>query len=364
MIKNFIFVSIFQLSSITGLATYKSQKNNELLFDKELITTINNTIYEDEGYNPNFKNVSKKLNVLNKNKEKFGMIYFFDDNKGYLLVNNSNEIMQSDYKNGFDINITDSDFNYIVYKDKKFYDSNNHLLHDRFKNSNNTGGKSFLMGGDFYWHADSSFTSQKVRYVLTEWDSYYSTLTNTSGATFGNAITWSTDQTGNNCGPLAIANLLYTYKMNNTIDLTNGAASSLALANSLESYVLYSTLGFTLPATITNVNSFINSSNYEIDYCDVTNGISDTLSIAPLIGFYSDVQINEAHYVLVTGKGRSVYMKVFGINFYTSWDIVNTWYDTYDTRDGYICKKYWVDNQYINSGYVLRNKNNNQVLGL
>lgn len=50
---------------------------------------------------------------------------------------------------------------------------------------------------------------------------------------------------------------------------------------------------------------------------------------------------------------------------WTSWDIVNTWED-HNSRDyingvSYPSYKYWVDNQNIYFGYVLRNKDGNAV---
>ena len=57
---------------------------------------------------------------------------------------------------------------------------------------------------------------------------------------------------------------------------------------------------------------FFGDTGYYIDYCDVTNGISDTLRNAPLIGMYCDY--GTGHYALVSGKGRSLYKKILGIS--------------------------------------------------
>lgn len=102
--------------------------------------------------------------------------------------------------------------------------------------------------------------------------------------------------------------------------------------------------------------NYFSSTGYYLDYTDVTNGIADTLATTPLIGYYLDVANAgfNGHFALVTGKGKSVYQKIMWMTFYTHWDITNTWFDKNSTSNGYLDCKYWIDNQYIMFGFVLK----------
>ena len=91
---------------------------------------------------------------------------------------------------------------------------------------------------------------------MFELDAPYSSLTNTSSTTWGNWDTHSTYQGPyNTCGPVALANLLWTYKIRG-IDLTQGASSSSDLVEIIKPYVNYSDNYGTNPINMTGINNF------------------------------------------------------------------------------------------------------------
>lgn len=190
--------------------------------------------------------------------------------------------------------------------------------------------------------------------MLFELDRSYITATNTSLTQWNNWNTHSTYQGPyNTCGPIALANLLWTYKTMDIVDLTKGASSSAALAETLKSYLSYNDDFGTNPLNIVpGMNNFLKNTGYAIDYINVVNGIQNDLYNGPIVGLYSSATIWEtAHLVLVTGKGRSLYQRILWVDFYTSWDITNTW-ETKNSN-GTPEYKYWVDNQYIWGGWKL-----------
>ena len=282
-----------------------------------------------------------------------GKILIFDSNEGFLFVSNDYEVLIEEYEHGFPDAYSESET--LFFDGLSFFDDNMNVAF--VKNHS-------LYGGDvteaFHSHYDSTFTSAKTRSLLSEWDPQYATLTDTTNSTYNNKTTWSTYQSeGYNCGPLAIANLLWTYKNNNVVDLTQGYLTSSSLSSALESYCHCSSNNGTTFYDMLGVNDFL-TNGYTLDYIDVANGVADNLSISPVIGLYS-YNLNDGHFSLITGKGRSVYQKVLWMTFYTSWDIVNTWYSRNNYFGNYPRCKYWVDNQYITFGYCLRDSNNNQV---
>lgn len=358
--------SLFSLLIISTIAP-KSIKSDEYVFGQttgsDFARIINEAELLENGYDPHFNEVTKKINVYDKDEQPFGCLFVFDDNKGYMLLNNENEIAESSFYEGFSVDILNSKYSSLIYKNKAFYDSEGNFLHCRFDSMLN-GGKD-LINSKFYWHANETFTTQKTRYVLSEWDCQYATLTDISQATFKNKITWSSLQYGNECGTLAIANLLFTYKENNVVNMVpDNYTTSNALSTAIKPSVSYTDALGVLPTNMTGVNSFFTSSTCYLDYCDVTNGVADTLAVGPMIGLYAASSFENMHYAMLTGKGRSVYTRIFGIPIYTSWDIVNTWADEDDTTDGYLDKKYWIDNQYITYGYVLRYSSTNNTVAL
>lgn len=331
------------------------EQETEKLNLKELINSsideFNNCSEDEEKRNTDFRRVTKAFQVYDTDDSYIGETVVFDENKGYLFIDKDYCVKKESFETGLDDYIYQNKSNKIYYQHSNFYLNKEEAIIDR----DAIYGSISSVNDMFFGHRDSSFTSQKTRNVLQELDSWYPTLTDTSLATYYGKQTWSTYQSGNDCGPLAIANLLWTYKINGTVDLTNNATSSADLAQQLQSYVSYDSSLGTMIWNVTGSSSFFGNSGYYIDYTNVANGIASTLTSAPIVGFY--YAGNVAHYALVTGKGRSVYKRIFGINIYTSWDIVNCWEDvSYQRPD-----KYWVDNQYIYFGYVLRNSNGDTV---
>lgn len=331
--------------------------------DKDLFKLINDNIslfnqetIDADKQETHFNYLRNIINVKDKTERiEVGRILVFDDNLGFLFISNNNEVLMESYENG----IPDPYSNY----ETLFFDGIN-LFDEQM--SNITHKEVSLYGKNiseaFHSHYDSTFTSAKTRNLLSDWDPQYATLTDTSLATFRNKTTWSTYQSKSyNCGPLAIANLLWTYKINNVVDLTQGYTSSSSLSDALESYCNSTPAYGTSTSGMLGVNNFL-TGGYHLDYINVTNGVADNLEISPVIGEYN-YALDDGHFALITGKGKSLYKKVLWMDLYTSWDIVNTWSNRYDyDNSGYYLKcKYWVDNQRITFGYCLRDSNDNQV---
>lgn len=330
-------------------------KNVQRLNLKEAINgsidVFNAGLADEEKQETNFKRVSKSYQVFDVYGDYIGETVVFDENSGYLFVDKDYNVKKESFDSGIDDYIFRAKTNVLFYQQSNFYLTKEEALSSVCE----IYGSISSVDDMFFGHRDSNFTSQKTRNILQELDSWYPTLTDTSLATYYGKQTWSTYQSGNDCGPLAIANLLWTYKINGIVDLTNNATSSADLAQQLQSYVSYNSSLGTMIWNVTGSSSFFGNSGYYIDYTNVANGIASTLTSAPIVGFY--YAGNVAHYALVTGKGRSIYKHIFGINLYTSWDIVNCW----ENVSYYRPDKYWVDNQYIYFGYVLRNSNGDTV---
>lgn len=359
------FVSLLLLSSSLVSSQFIVTEKEPSL--KEIISNnidIFNLPEENGKVRTYFNEVSSSLDVYDKNKNKFGEIIIFDNNEGYLFYSLNNEIIKESYDEGIPFSYQELKGK-VIYSNNCYMDMSYNVIYD-LSISQNYAGK---INDQFHSHVDESFTKEKKRIMLTEWDSKYNTLTDNGSCEFKNKITWSTEQ-GNtlHCCQIAFANLLWTYKVNNVVDLTNKATSSSELENMFTKYLDYNDQRGTNELSVTNITNYIKdyypNSGYYIDYINVANGISDNLKIAPIIGFYS-TGVNEGYFVMITGKGKSSYKKILGVNLWTSWDIVNTWED-YNSRDyingvSYPSYKYWVDNQNIYFGYVLRNKDGNAV---
>ena len=300
-----------------------------------------------------FEKVSKDFVVTNEGKN-IGHLLVFDDNQGYITISNENVILDHNYSRGLD-NIEFCTDSFLEFDGVSYSSSDDKVVHQKV----NPNAYAGTIENDFYWHADSSFYVPKTRYLEQDLDPSYSTPTSTIDATFHNKTTWSTYQGSDpDCGPLALANLLWTYKLNGVVDLTMGATSSSSLAYSLRSYLNYNSTYGVIFTDMLYGDDYFSSTGYYLDYTNIANGISDTLSTTPIIGAYSHV---DGHFALITGKGKSVYKVILGIKFYTYWDITNTWHDRTDKVNGYYCCKYWVDNQYLAYGFVLKDPNGNVV---
>ena len=330
-------------------------KTNEIFeIIRDNINLFNQKSNNGEKEETFFREATKYYNVLSPYTDKtIGTLIIFDDNKGYITISNDHHVLDSNYNSGANI-MGDPSTNNNLYYLAHNYSFDKQLLFE----SSYRGG---IISEHFYWHANYSWATEKTRYLLTEYDSLYSTRVNTTYASIEGKTTWSTLQGSNNyCAAFAIANLLWTYKYNHVVDLTGGATTSYNLAWAIKEIVPAGANNF----QISNINSsyYLSGTGYYIDYCDITDGISDTLETAPLIVLYNS-GINDGHYALVTGKGESLFQTILWMHFYTSWDITNTWYDRYSYTDGYLNCKYWVDNQYASFGFVLRD-NSGQAVAL
>lgn len=148
------------------------------------------------------------------------------------------------------------------------------------------------------------------------------------------------------------------------MDLTQNFVSAHALAQYFSVNYLHDqpVIG-TLAVDVDNINPWLQD-GYYTDFVDVSNGISDNIENAPIVGNY--MADGGGHFALVTGKERSVYGYFFGIKIYTSWDIVNTWGEYIPERADINSLhgpqwKYWIDNQYIYFGWTLRDSSGNAV---
>ncbi|MGI6359784.1 MAG: hypothetical protein ACOX02_01915 [Acholeplasmatales bacterium] len=357
------FLSILSISKIRA---------NNLIYDNISAQAIAENIdvfnEEIEGIKPKtyFTSVEYIVPVYDFQKEEIGTLLIFNDNSGYFMFDKENYVLAYDYSDG--IPLSNAEFsNGVVYFNKMFYPYkeaifNKSKYYPDIDLENQI--KGFIVDDIFHFHCSPDF-NKKRRELLNDFDPQYATLTYTVGTNWKNKVTQSSNQEENDCGPLALANLLWTYKINGGPDLTNGATSSENLAVSL-----YSSLGYTVghplwPQRVTDLNNYLAGTGYKIRSIDVSNGISDDLAIAPIVGLYSSAKVvSTAHYALVTGKGKSLYKKILGISFWTSWDIINTWYDMNYTINGYIARKYWVDNKYIWYGWALAYTNTNNIVPL
>ena len=345
--KHILLISVSFMSICFGFANNNCFNKIDIKSKKKIDNTSCDFI-DDDIY------MIKTISFGNGKKGK--MFFIKNENiDGYLTSDYDNNIIDQNFKCNIDKKLLNSDD--IFYKNKSYFSDGEIIIS---KNISVTGESS--VSDDFYYHADQEFVDKKDRFLNYELDSNYSTKTTINSDTvFKNKIIWSTYQTGGDCGPLALANLLWTYKVNNIIDLTKNCKDSQALADLIQPFVNYNKVmsGVTFRDMLLG-KEFFGDTGYYIDYCDVTNGISDTLKNAPLIGMYCDY--GTGHYALVSGKGRSLYKKILGISYYTSWDITNTWKKARQCDNyWYMKQKYWVDNKYIVSGYVLRDKNKNVV---
>ena len=325
-------------------------RNNNNLYSMETIINNNINVFNKkqvfEGkQETDFKKITKTIIVHDYEDNDIGKVLVFDNNKGYLFVDHNNGIRKESFSEGLPQRIYTTRKDHVYYYYSVFYLSLDELKSDVKEHY----GKG--VANHFYSHHDSTFVSEKTRTLLNDLDYEYNTGTDKSSAVFYNNYTWCTTQTANDCGPLAIANMLWSYKISNVVDLTNGALTSAALSSALESYVSYDPVTGTSTSNICNASNYFSGSGYYISALNAFSGsIESILTESPIIGFFwAD---NEGHFALITGRGRSVYKKIFGINFYTNWDIVNTWVATSTPNRP---DKYWVDNQYFNDGFVLMN---------
>lgn len=288
--------------------------------------------------------------IFDESKSEIGTLITFDDNDGYFMYSKDNVILEYNYHEGFPLDL--SKYPEGIVKDMNGYYSLRGKLIYSIELPLYGAGVNF-QDKIFYRHNNADF-NKKTRHLLYELDKKYQTPVNISLAQWGNWDTHSTDQEGNSCGPIALANLLWTYKTMGIVDLTKGSTNSKVLAERLKPYLSYNETFGTNPLNIVpGMNDFLRNTGYAIDSIDVTNGIQDNLNNGPIVGLYSSATIWEtAHLVLVTGKGRSLYKTILWVDFYTSWDITNTWHDK--SADGKPpTYKYWVDNQYIWGGWKL-----------
>ena len=352
-----LLISLASCSSDNSTAARKSMKNvdSEMLFE---IVNTNIDLFNQEskdGQKPttHYQNVTDYYEILSPYSDKtVGTLLIFDHDKGYVSISNERCIMDSNYESGINL-VGNRKNSKTIYYLAHTYSFNKELLFE--KTSSISGGSIYDY---FYWHSDSTWTSEKTRYMQLETDSSYLTLVNTSNVTYRNKLTWSTYQGDNSyCGAFALANLIWTYKINYVVDLSGGVSTSSYLASAFETQVPSNASA----SQMLNVNTFFSETGYYIDYCNIVDGIEDTLVDAPLIVLYNPETLLSGHYALVTGKGRSLYQTIFWIDFYTSWDIVNTWSDRYSTNGNYYSCKYWIDNQYASFGYVLRDSSGDTV---
>ena len=169
-----------------------------------------------------------------ENGKKGKMFFIKNENiDGYLTSDYDNNIIDQNFKCYIDKKILDSDD--ISYKNNMYFSDGEIVI---TKNTCITGESD--VSDDFYYHADQEFVDKKERFLNYELDSNYSTKTTINSDTiFKNKIIWSTYQTGGDCGPLALANLLWTYKVNNIIDLTKNCKDLQALADLIQPFVNY-----------------------------------------------------------------------------------------------------------------------------
>lgn len=307
--------------------------------------------------NLGFNELSKQVKVFAMNKnEQIGQLLIFDQNKGFLLISNDNEVMVESFNKGLSTT-------FEAIPDKLFFDGRSIKTNENVSvwlKNNSQYGFGNGISDKFHRHTEINFFSSKTRYLLKDWDPMYHIPVNTDDTDFKGKRTWSSKQTiQNGCAAFALANLLWTYKINNIVDLTQDYVTSSELANFFhDTYLDPNSVYGTWAYNVDNINSWL-TNGYYIDYVDVSNGISDNLENAPIIGDY--ISDFEGHFALVTGKGRSL----FGIKIYTSLDIVNSWgnydYEIADSDSSYPIWKYWVDNQYICFGWTLRDSNGDVV---
>ena len=296
-----------------------------------------------------FSKATSYYNIMSWDDDKIaGTMVVFDNNNGYITISNDYYLVDYDYNQGFEL-IGENKNSRNIYYLAHMYSFSKELLIKAVE----AHGSSIY--DEFYWHGDYDWASEKTRYLLNEYDSFYTTQVNTSIAYYKNKTTWSTTQGSNNyCGAFALANLLWTYKYNQVLDITGGATTSYALAWTIKEVV-----GDTASTSdMLNVNSlpFIASTGYYIDYwTDLVN----PLDTAPVVTLYN--QGLPGHYALVTGKGESLYGTFLWMNIYTNWDITNTWHDRFSYNGNYLACKYWVDHLRSTMGFVLKNSSGNVV---
>ena len=331
----------FNFGEITDKSTnyniFEVINNNISIFNEE----------SEDGTKPktNYKTVTNFYTVYSPfDSSKIGVLLIFDVDKGYLSIDNNYHILDSNYYSGISL-----------VGEKKHVDSIYYFNHEYSFERDKLLEKVTLKAGSvvdyFHWHSDSSWTSEKQRNLLLEHDSYYATLVDTTQATYYGNTTWSTYQAASGpCGSIAVANLLWTYKINNSVDLTGGVSSSYYLSTAISMFVPDNACFYEL----NDINdSLLSGTGYSLDYISNTSAISTFLTHAPVIALYN-ASSNDGHYALVTGEGESLYKTILWINLYTTWDIVNTWYDRYSYNSGYLSCKYWVDRQYATWCFYLK----------
>ncbi len=204
--KHILLISFSFMSICFGFANNNCFNKIDIKSKKKIDNTSCDFI-DDDIY------MIKTISFGNGKKGK--MFFIKNENiDGYLTSDYDNNIIDQNFKCNIDKKLLNSDD--IFYKNKSYFSDGEIIIS---KNISVTGESS--VSDDFYYHADQEFVDKKDRFLNYELDSNYSTKTTIiSDTVFKNKIIWSTYQTGGDCGPLALANLLWTYKVNNIIDLT------------------------------------------------------------------------------------------------------------------------------------------------
>ena len=334
-------VFLLKNNRTTENVIFETIKNNIVLFNQksETGTKEETSFNEATGY----------YNILSTETDKVvATMVVFDNNVGYITISNDYYLVDYNYTTGFNLIGENQGGKDIYYLNHKYSYSKKDLIE-----SLDSCGSSIT--DEFYWHGDYEWSSGNTKTIQNEYDSYYATRADTTGAYYKNKTTWSTNQ-GNNgyCGAFAIANLLWTYKYNHVLDVTGGATTSFNLAWTIKEVVGNNAFH----GDMLNVNNlpFLSSTGYYLDYW---TDIYNPLGTAPVITLYN--QGLPGHYALVTGQGISLYATFLWMNIYTNWDITNTWSDRYSYSGDYLSCKYWVDHLHTTTGFVLKDSFGNIV---
>ena len=165
------FVSLLLLSSSLVSSQFIVTEKEPSL--KEIISNnidIFNLPEENGKVRTYFNEVSSSLDVYDKNKNKFGEIIIFDNNEGYLFYSLNNEIIKESYDEGIPFSYQELKGK-VIYSNNCYMDMSYNVIYDLSISQNYAGG----LNEKFHSHVDESFTKEKNRIMLTEWDSKYYT---------------------------------------------------------------------------------------------------------------------------------------------------------------------------------------------